>query len=281
MSVDGRGIPTTPFVATLRATAIVLLGVVVLFPIYWMVVVALTPTGHGRQIMTYVPQVVTFDNFASLFSERPMTRWIANSIIVAALSSALSLLFGTSCGYALSRLRFPGVGLLLVAILATQMMPTTSLIVPLYTLFRSWGLLDTMQGMVVGHVSLVLPLAIWMSKGFFDSIPRDLENAARIDGCTQAGAFFHVALPLAAPGLAAIFIYGFVTSWHDFLFSHTLVTSKELWTAANGIASFRGEYFTLQELQMAAALVFALPVIIVFFVMQRWIVSGALAGSVR
>ncbi|RDE08931.1 carbohydrate ABC transporter permease [Pelagibacterium lacus] len=271
----------SPLALALRMSGIVVLGLMVLFPIYWMIVVALTPTGFGRQITTFLPQTITLDNFVSLFTARPMARWIGNSIIVATLSSALSLVFGVSCGYALSRLRFRGASLLLIAVLATQMMPATSIIVPLYMLFRSWGLLDTMQGMVAGHISLVVPLAIWMSKGFFDSIPRDLEHAARIDGCTHAGAFFFIALPLAAPGLAAIFIYGFVTSWHDFLFSHTLVTSQELWTAANGIASFRGEYFTLQEMQMAAALVFALPVVIVFFIMQRWIVSGALAGAVR
>lgn len=281
--MSGPASPTAApaLVLTLRAIAIVLLGMAVLFPIYWMLVLALTPTGMGRQIMTFFPAALTLDNFISLFTERPMGRWIVNSIIVASLASAVSLVFGTSCGYALSRLRFRGSGLLLMAVLVTQMMPATSIVVPLYMLFRAWGLLDTMQGMVVGHVSLVVPLAIWMSKGFFDSIPTDLESAARIDGCTHAGAFVHVALPLAMPGLAAIFIYGFVTSWHDFLFSRTLVNSQELWTAANGIASFRGEYFTLQEMQMAAALVFALPVVVVFFVMQRWIVSGALSGSIR
>lgn len=279
--IAGRGVSASPLTATVRTTAIVLLGLAVLFPIYWMIVVALTPTGFGRQIASFVPRTITFDNFIALFTTRPMAQWIANSIIVAVLASGLSLVLGISCGYALSRLRFRGANLLLIAILATQMIPATSIIVPLYTLFRAWGLLDTMQGMVVGHISLVIPLAVWMGKGFFDSIPRDLENAARIDGCTHAGAFFHIALPLAAPGLAAIFIYGFVTSWNDFLFSHTLVISQEVWTAANGIASFRGEYFTLQEMQMAAALVFALPVVVVFFVMQRWIVSGALAGSVR
>ncbi|SDH04785.1 carbohydrate ABC transporter permease [Pelagibacterium luteolum] len=278
----GRAAPFTPLlIITLRTIAIVALAMVALFPLYWMLVIALTPTGLGRQVMTFFPTTPTLENFVTLFADRPMARWIWNSILVATLASAISLAFGTTCGYALSRLRFRGANLLLIAVLTTQMMPATSIIVPLYMLFRAWGLLDTMQGMVVGHISLVVPLAIWMSKGFFDSIPTDLESAARIDGCTHAGAFFHVALPLAVPGLAAIFIYGFVTSWHDFLFSRTLVTSQELWTAANGIASFRGEYFTLQELQMAASLVFAIPVVVVFFVMQRWIVSGALSGSIR
>ncbi|MCY4141786.1 MAG: carbohydrate ABC transporter permease [Rhodobacteraceae bacterium] len=184
-------------------------------------------------------------------------------------------------GYVLSRLRFRGAGLLMLAVLATQMIPATSIVVPLYMLYRDLGLLDTMQGMVMGHVSLVAPLAIWMSKGFFDTIPPDLEGAARIDGCSRLGAFWRVALPLAGPGMAAIFIYGFVTSWHDFLFAKTLINSNKLWTAATGISSFRGEYFTLHELQMAAALVFALRVVAVFLTMQRQIISGALGGGVK
>ncbi len=265
----------------LRFSAVCLLGTIVLFPMYWMLVVALTPTGFSRALTGFVPEQLSFGNFVAIFTERPMLRWIVNSVVVATLASALSLLFGTSCGYALSRLRFRGAGLLMMVVLVTQMMPATSIIVPLYILFRDLGLLDTVQGMVVGHISLVVPLAIWMSKGFFDRIPPDLDGAARIDGCTRLGAWWYVALPLALPGMAAIFIYGFVTSWHDYLFAHALVHSQELWTAANGIASFRGEYFTLHELQMAAALVFALPVIVMFIVMQRWIVSGALTGSVR
>jgi ABC-type glycerol-3-phosphate transport system permease component len=267
--------------AALRWTAILALALVVVFPIYWMCVIALTPTGFSRSIAGFVPPNLTFENFVNLFAERPMLRWIWNSIVVATLSSLLSVLFGTSCGYALSRLKFRGNYLILVLVLATQMIPTTSIIVPLYALFRDLGLLDTMQGMVIGHISLVIPLAIWMSKGFFDSIPDDLEGAARIDGCSRLGAFRHVAMPLAMPGLAAIFVYGFVTSWHDFLFAKSLISSRELWTAATGITSFRGEYFTLFEPQMAAALVFALPVVVIFFVMQRRMVSGALAGSVK
>lgn len=265
----------------LRAAAICLLATVVLFPIYWMLVIALTPTGFSRTLAGLWPERVTFANFVTLFTERPMLRWLINSIVVATLASALSVLFGTSCGYALSRMRFRGAGLLMFVVLVTQMMPATSIIVPLYILFRDLGLLDSMQGMVVGHVSLVVPLAIWMSKGFFDRVPPDLDGAARIDGCTRLGAWWYVALPLALPGLAAIFIYGFVTSWHDYLFAHALVHSPQLWTAANGIASFRGEYFTLHEMQMAAALVFALPVVAMFILTQRWIVSGALTGSVR
>ncbi len=268
-------------VQTLKAATIVVFGCIVLFPIYWMVVISLTPTGYSRSLTGLWPDRLSFGNYFDLFTERPMARWIFNSIFVAATSSFLSLMFGTSCGYVLSRFKFRGSGLLMVLVLTTQMIPTTSIVVPLYILFRDLGLLDTLQGMVIGHISLVAPLAIWMSKGFFDTIPPDLEGAAQIDGCSRLKAYWYIAMPLAAPGMAAIFIYGFVTSWHDFLFAKTLINSPTLWTAATGISSFRSEYFTLHELQMAAALVFALPVMLVFLTMQRRIVSGALSGSVK
>lgn len=265
----------------LHGLAVVALAVIVAFPVYWMIVLATTPLGFSRQISTLVPTNLTFDNFAALAVERPMLRWLWNSTLVASLSSAISVVIGMSCGYALSRIAFCGSYLVLVLVLASQMIPSTSILVPLYALFRDLGLLNTIQGVVIGHTSLVLPLAIWMSKGFFDSLPEELEGAARLDGCSRLGALWHVAMPLAAPGLAAIFVYGFVTSWNDFLFPRHFVQSEHLWTASAGLTSFRGEYFTLFEPQMAAALVFAAPVVIVFFIMQKRMVGDSLAGGVK
>ncbi|MCP8894830.1 carbohydrate ABC transporter permease [Shinella daejeonensis] len=253
----------------------------ILFPIYWMLVLAFTKLGMSRSVEGFYPASLTFNNFTQLFTERPMLRWLLNSALVASISSALSLLIGTSAGYALSRLHFRGAGLIMILILVTQMMPPTAIVVPIYDLFRQLGMLNTIQGVTLGHISLVIPLAVWMTKGYFDSIPLDLENAARIDGCTRLAAFWHVALPLASPGLIVVFIYGFVTSWHEFLFARTLVSQQELWTGAVGLGSFRGEFFTLFEPQMAASVVFSVPVVLVFMFLQRRLISGGLAGGVR
>lgn len=265
----------------LHLAALAGLAIVVAFPVYWMIVMAMTPVGFSRQITSILPANLTFDNFASLVVERPMLRWLWNSTLVATLSSGISMLIGLSCGYALSRLQFRGSYLVLVLVLASQMIPSTSILVPLYALFRDLGLLNTIEGVVIGHTSLVLPLAIWMSKGFFDGLPEELEGAARLDGCSRLGALWFVAMPLVAPGLAAIFVYGFVTSWNDFLFPRYFVQSENLWTAAAGLTSFRGEYFTLFEPQMAASLIFALPVVVLFFILQRRMVSGSLTGGVK
>lgn len=210
-----------------------------------------------------------------------MLRWLLNSTLVAATASLVSLLVGTTAGYALSRLRFRGATVALVLILISQMLPQTTLVIPLYSLFRDLGLLNSLTAVSIAHMSIVVPLAVWLTKGFFDSIPPDLESAARVDGCTRFGAFRRVALPLAAPGIAAIFIYAFVNSWHEFLFARTLASPPELWTASVGLASFQGESFSQFEPMMAASIVFALPVIVVFLLLQRQFVAGLTAGGVR
>lgn len=267
--------------SVVRACILTILGIIVLFPIYWMFVLALSPLGFSRSVGGFLPIEWTFDNFVFLFVDRPMGRWMLNSVIVALATSFLSLVLSTSAGYALSRLKFPGNRVLLLAVLMTQMLPSTAIVVPMYAMLRDLGLLDSLPGITLAHMTLVIPLAIWMIRGFFDGIPLELEKAARIDGCSRLSAFWHISLPLAAPGLTAIFIYGFVTSWHEFLFARTFASPQELWTAAVGLASFKGEYFSLFEPQMAAAAVFALPVIVVFIVLQRQFVAGGLAGGVK
>ncbi len=253
-----------------------------MFPLYWMVVVSVTPFGFSRTAgLSLLPGTVTLDNFVNVITERPMLRWLGNSALVALLAASVSLLVGTTAGYALSRLRFPGATVVLVVILVTQMLPQTTLVIPLYSVFRDLGLLDTLVGVSIAHMTIVVPIAVWLTKGFFDSVPGDLESAARVDGCTRMGAFRRVALPLAAPGLAAIFVYGFVTSWHEFLFSRTLASRSDLWTASVGLASFAGEYVNESEPQMAAALIFAVPVVVVFIALQRQFVAGLSAGGVK
>lgn len=268
-------------ISVLRAVGLMALGIVVLFPIYWMIVVSLSPVGFSRSLDGWFPADPTIANFVSLFTGRPMARWITNSVIVAVSSSLVSLAVGTSAGYALSRLRFRGSSTIAAIVLITQMMPATSIVVPMYGLLRAIGLLNTLYGVSLAHMTLVIPLAIWLIKGFFDSIPADLDKAARVDGCTRWSAFRYVSLPLAAPGLAAVFIYGFVTSWHEFVFARTFASSQNLWTAAVGLSSFKGEYFSLFEPQMAAATVFAIPVVVIFIALQRQFVSGGLAGGVK
>lgn len=271
----------SPLMLSVKVAATVVIAAIVIFPMYWMVVVSLSPVGFSRTVEGWFPAEFTFRNYVDVFQDRPMARWIGNSLVLAISSSFVALAVGTTAGYVMSRFKFRGAGLFASVILATQMMPSTSIVVPMYGLLRDVGLLNTLSGVSLAHMTIVIPLAVWLIKGFFESIPPELEKAARVDGCTRWSAFWHVSLPLAAPGLVAVFLYGFVASWHEFLFSRTFASSQNLWSAAVGLSSFKGEYFSLFEPQMAAAVIFAMPMVVLFLVLQRRLIAGGLAGAVR
>jgi ABC-type glycerol-3-phosphate transport system permease component len=168
-----------------------------------------------------------------------------------------------------------------LVILATQLMPPTAIIIPIYRLALATGLLNTYTGLVIANLTHVLPIAIFLLRGFFLSIPSEIEQAALVDGCGQVGMLTRITMRMAAPGLATVFIYAFVVTWNDLLFARTLSSSGSMWTAPVGLASFQGEYYTLFEPLMAASLVFALPVTVVFLLLQRHFVHGLTVGGVK
>jgi len=259
--------------------AIVLFAV---FPIYWMVVTALSPLGSSRGAnQSLLPRGFSLDNFVYIFTEVPLSMWLLNSAIVAAVVAAGATIVGAMGGYSLARYRFRWTGLAVLVILATQLMPPTSILIPLYRLALAAGLLNTYTGLVIANLTNVLPISIFLLRGFFLSIPREIEEAALVDGSTQMGMLMRVSMRMAAPGLATVFIYAFVSTWNDLLFARTLSSSSRMWTAPVGLASFKGEYYTLFEPLMAAALVFALPVTIVFLLLQRNFVHGLTVGGVK
>lgn len=258
------------------------IAAVLLVPIVWMVVVALTPEGFsGTPRPTILPPTFTIDNFVSVVLEKPLLRWIGNSTIVALLAGVASCAAGFAAGYTLSRFRVRGVGVAAAAILVCQLIPHVSIVLPLYSQFRSVGLLGSLLGIAVAHIAILLPIVTWLSKGFFDTLPRELEAAAAIDGASRLRTFVSIAMPLTLPGLGSAFIYSFIMSWSDLLFARTLSSNPNNWTAPVGLASFNSDYYTTVEPMMAAAIVFSIPVVVVFVVMQRSFVSGLTGGSVK
>lgn len=260
----------------------VALVIFAVFPIYWMIVNAMSRLGTSRSaVQPLLPLEVTLDNFFYVFTQVPLGLWLFNSGLVATLVAGGATLVGAMAGYSLSRFRFRWTGLFMLVIIATQLMPPTSIIIPLYRMALAAGLLNTYAGLIIAHLTDVLPISIFLLRGFFLSIPREIEEAAWVDGSGQFGTLFRVTMPMAAPGLATVFIYAFVVSWNDLLFARTLNSSSNVWTAPVGLASFSGEYYTLFEPLMAAALVFALPVTIVFLLLQRHFVHGLTVGGVK
>ena len=260
----------------------ILLVLFAVFPLYWMIVTALSKLGASRAASQPLwPSTLTFDNFIYVFTQVPLGLWLFNSGLVATTVAAGATLVGAMAGYSLSRFRFRWTGLFMLIIIATQLMPPTSIIIPLYRMALATGLLNSYTGLIIAHMTDVLPISIFLLRGFFLSIPREIEEAGLVDGSSQFGVLFRVTMPLAAPGLATVFIYAFIVSWNDLLFARTLASSSRVWTAPVGLASFSGEYYTLFEPLMAAALVFALPVTVVFLVLQRHFVHGLTVGGVK
>ena len=217
---------------------------VVLFPIYWMVVTSLLPS--SVVLSRHPPLVppldkVSFAAFVEVLSRHPVLTWIWNSAVVVAGSTALSLVVSALAGYSLSRFHTPAQKVAGAALLLTKMLPGSLIVIPFFIMFTTAHLIDTRWGLVVANVAVGVPFATWMMKGFFDTLPRELEQAAAIDGCTPMMALWHVILPLARPGLAACAIYLAIVAWSEFVFARTLVTQSDLWTVTVGLQSFVGE----------------------------------------
>ena len=182
--------------------------------------------------------------------------------------------------YGLSRFRVRGGPSLGLFILVSKMLPATLLVIPLFAIFRELKLIGSLWSIILAHSTLIVPFSTWMLKGYFDTIPREMEQAALVEGCSPIGAMIRVVLPVSAPGLAATALYGFVLSWSDFAFARTFLTSSQSnWTANVGIATFKGEYITDWNEVMAASLMAAVPIMIVYIFLERFLVSGLTAGA--
>jgi ABC-type glycerol-3-phosphate transport system permease component len=257
-------------------------SIIVLLPVYWMLVLALTPLGQAKGPgLGLFPTELTLDNFVSAVTDRPLLTWMANSTGIALIAATVAVTVGVCAGYAISRYKFRGATVIAVAILATEMIPQTSIVLPLYTIFSELNLLNSYAGIALAHMSTVVPLVLWLSKGFFDDVPIELESAAAIDGASRFQVFRLIAIPLIMPGILAAFVYAFIVSWSDLIFARTLSSTPNLWTVPVGLASFNGEYYTSFEPMMAASIIFAAPVVLLFLVLQRSFIKGLTAGGVK
>ncbi len=263
--------------SVLRLGAALTLLVVVLGPFLWMLLMSLRPSedilGYG---LRFVP---TLENYRALWTGN-FPRSFANSVAASASSTALSLLIGVPAAYALSRWRFRGRRAIALWILSTRMAPPIAFTIPFFLAYRYLHLLDTVTGLVVIYLTFNLALVIWMMQSFFDSVPRELEEAARIDGCTVWGAFRRIALPLAAPGVAATGVLCFILSWNDFFFA-LILTRTSAMTAPVAIVNFmQYEGWEWGKIAAAGSLVM-LPVVVFTFFVRSYLVHGLLAGGIK
>jgi multiple sugar transport system permease protein len=276
--------PKTPWYLWVAVAAIVIFC---LFPFYWLVNISLK-TGPQLSEARLFPDPPSLNNYESIFNNADFTRALLNSVIVSFVTTVLSLVFGAFCAYALARLKFRGKFFILAAVLSITTFPAIAIAAPIFQLWTNPPLglpelFNTLPGLIIPYITFTLPLAIYILTSFFKEIPKDLEEAALVDGATNFQAFYKVVIPLAAPGLATAGILTFIFAWNEFLLAVTLTSSSTARTVPAAIAFFTGSTQFEQPLGTisAASVVISVPLIIMVLVFQKRIVAGLTAGAVK
>lgn len=260
---------------------VTLLGLLA-FPFFWVVIISFRPEAEifTREFRLFT--TVTLDNYRLLMETSPFGTYLRNSLLICTTATFLAVLISLVAAYGFSRWRnFRRRGVLLVLVITTQLFPFVILITPLYDTFFRLGLVDNPLSLLISYVAINLPFAIYMLLGYLDTIPRELDEAARIDGASTLQILFKVILPVAWPGVVTVAVYAFVTAWDEFLFALTLMSSKDYKTVPVGLAEFFGEYTTQWNLVMTASVVTTLPTLILFLFLQKKLVSDLAAGAVK
>jgi N,N'-diacetylchitobiose transport system permease protein len=255
---------------------------VMVFPVYWMVATAFKP---GQQILSYTPQWIptspTLSNFRDAIDQPFFWNAVKNSLIIVSAVVALSVVLAFLASLALAKFHFYGRKAFIVLILGVQMVPLAALIIPLYILMSRLGQIDKLTGVIAMYLTFVLPFTVWTMRGFLLGIPKELEEAAMVDGATRFGAFVRVLLPLVGPGLVATSIFAFIQAWNEFIIAYVFLHTPEKQTLMVWLASFTTLRGTDWGPLMAGATLSALPVVVFFLLVQRRIAFGLTAGAVR
>lgn len=270
---------------TARLTILISVAVLVfvcLFPFLWM---ALSSIKTLRELYTvppvWFPEVPTLANYLKVLFASNIPRYFLNSTVISLGSTAIALCLAIFASYGFARFRFRGKAGFQAFILVGQLLPTAAIIVPLFITLRAFGLVNTYLGLILIYTIITLPLSVWMLTSYFRAIPVELEEAAIIDGASRLGILFRITLPLSLPGLVAIIVYAFVTTWNEFIFALVFAEDYRVKTLPIGLAEFSTEFNTDWGAVMAASVIMTLPVAILFLAMQRLFVGGLTAGAVK
>ncbi|MFE3247273.1 sugar ABC transporter permease [Streptomyces sp. NPDC059209] len=262
----------------LHATLVVA-SVIAVFPVLWVLLTSLKPAAYATTTDFF--KETTFENYTKLLDDTPFLTWFGNSLLIAGLTTVLGVFTAATTGYAVSRYRFPGKRGLMWTLLITQMFPMAVLIVPLYNIMSNLGLLNQAAGLVITYLTIAVPFCAWMMKGFFDTIPREIDESGMVDGLTPFGTFWRLILPLAKPGLAVTAFYSFVTAWGEVAYASAFMVGDENLTLAGGLQKFVNQYGAQWGPMTAASVLIAIPAAIVFLFAQRHLVTGVSAGAVK
>jgi arabinogalactan oligomer / maltooligosaccharide transport system permease protein len=267
--------------------ALMLLVAVVLYPVMLVCKKAFEPGRHFALSASPLPHDLTLDHFGDLFGARGghgellFLRHAMSSLVVALATTVVGVVVSCTAAYALSRFRFPGRKAGLTTFLVVQMFPATLLLLPLYVILDKLGLLNSLVGLVLVYSTTAIPFCVWTLKGYFDTLPRELEEAARIDGASTWMIFRKIMLPLARPGIAVTALFSFMTAWNEFIMASTFMTDESKYTLPVLIQSSVGQFSADWGLFAAGAVVTSIPVMVAFYVLQKYLVGGLTAGAVK
>jgi len=255
---------------------------VLVFPVYWMISTAFKSEDEVNGSPTWLPLHPTLDHFRDAIARPFFWDDVRNSVIVVSVTVALSLVLAFLAAVALAKFRFTGRKLFIVLVIGIQMLPAAGLIIPLYIVLARYGQVNSLTGLIVTYMTFVLPFSVWTLRGFLIGIPKELEEAAMVDGSSRLGAFIRILLPLVAPGLVATSVFAFITAWNEFIFAYVLLNDQSKQTATVWLSYFYG---TSRHVDwgglMAGSTLIAVPVVVFFLFVQRKIAFGLTAGAVK
>jgi arabinogalactan oligomer/maltooligosaccharide transport system permease protein len=271
----------------LRQAILMAATIVTLYPVLWVLKIAVSPDSGFGVGLSPIPEAVTLDHFATLLGRRDVTGQLlfpyqlANSLIVAIATTLVGVVLAITAGYAFSRFSFPGKETGMKALLVTQMFPGVVMAVPLYILLDELGLLNSRLGLVLVYSTTSVPFSVWMLKGYFDTIPKELEEAALVDGASQWTILTRVILPLARPAIVVTALFSFMTAWNEFILAATFLTGERNMTLPVVLQGYVDANSTDWGPFAAGAIIVSLPVMALFFVLQKHLVGGLTAGGVK
>lgn len=261
---------------------LIVFTIIAVYPILQVVTISLRPADRLLSTsLEIIPDNATLNAYIDLFTNRPFLLWTFNSALVSLVVTLTGVTFASMAGYAFSRFRFFGKKFALMSVLVTQMFPATMLLLPLYIMMIYLGLINSYIGVIAVYTATALPFCVWTMKGYYDTIPFSLEEAAKIDGCNQFQAFYKVILPLAAPALVITGLFSFMAAWSEYIVAAQVLQDTQLWTLPLGLKSFEANMTTEWGLYGAASFIVMIPVVVLFLILSKWLVSGLTLGSVK
>ncbi len=273
----------SPFKRIIIHLVLIMACIIAIFPILRILAVSLRP---GDRLMStdlaIIPPDATLESYRIILFDKPFLSWVWNSLAITIATALIGVILAATAAYAFSRWKFPGRSVGLVFLLATQMIPASMLMIPIYILAIKLGMVGTYRGLVIAYCVTSIPFSVWILKGYYDTIPVDLEEAARIDGCSQLQAFLRILLPLSTPALAITFLFNFMAAWNEYLLARVMLGSQEsLLTWPLGLQRLQGQFTTQWGQFSAGSILVMIPVMVLFLYSSKYLISGLTLGGVK